>query len=101
MVGNQSRADERSYPRVAADMSCMTQTTLDSITDRIDITSLPPGVLLSESELSAIIGVPAPTLRGFRQPGRGKGPNYRRLGGAIRYRVSDVIEWLDDSLVAG
>lgn len=82
-------------------MSCMTQTTLDSIAERIDIAALPPGVLLSETQLCAIIGVPAPTMRGFRQPGCGKGPNYRRLGGAIRYRVSDVIEWLDDSLVAG
>lgn len=81
-------------------MLCMTQTTLSAIRDRIDITTLPPGVLLTEEELAEIIVVSANTLRGYRQPGRGRGPNYLRTGGNIRYRVSDVIQWLDESAVA-
>ncbi|MGO1497689.1 helix-turn-helix domain-containing protein [Agrococcus casei] len=78
----------------------MTQTSLTAIRDRIDITTLPPGVLLTEEELADILIISANTLRGYRQPGRSRGPNYLRTGGAIRYRVSDVVQWLDESAVA-
>ena len=66
------------------------------LTHRIDIYSLPPGLLLTTEELAEILQIKENTLRGYRTNGRKSGPTYRRLAGNIRYRVSDVIEWIEE-----
>lgn len=53
------RAESVHEGRFAADMWCMTQTSLTAIRDRIDITTLPPGVLLTEEELADILIISA------------------------------------------
>ena len=47
---------------------------------------------LTETEAAARLGLKVPTLRAWRNQGRG--PAYVRLGRAIRYLVSDLDEFL-------
>jgi len=53
--------------------------------------------LLTEQELAELIGVPRKTLQRWRL--YNKGPRWRRLGGEqrglIRYRLVDVLKWLE------
>lgn len=35
-----------------------------------------------------------------RWRGTGEGPNFMKLGGAVRYRDSDINEWLEAQLIA-
>jgi len=48
---------------------------------------------LSPGEAAARLGLQESTLRNWRY--RGQGPKYVRLGNRIRYRVSDLDEYLD------
>jgi excisionase family DNA binding protein len=52
---------------------------------------------LSTEELATRTGIPAETLRYWRQ--LGKGPAYMRLGRAIRYRLADVEAWEESRIV--
>lgn len=58
---------------------------------------LPNGVdrrpLGSPKELGAYLGVPETTLSQWRW--RGTGPRWSKVGRHVRYRWSDVEEWLD------
>jgi predicted DNA-binding transcriptional regulator AlpA len=47
---------------------------------------------IGEHELSAITHLSVLTLRKWRSLRRG--PRFMKLGGAVRYRVSDVESWL-------
>jgi predicted DNA-binding transcriptional regulator AlpA len=49
--------------------------------------------LLDVHDLSRILGIPEPTLYGWRT--HGKGPEGIRLGRHLRYRPQDVQAWLD------
>jgi predicted DNA-binding transcriptional regulator AlpA len=53
--------------------------------------------LLSERELSAICNIPAGTLRALRSSGRAAGPPFIKIGGAVRYRPSDVHAFLESN----
>lgn len=49
---------------------------------------------MTPTELSEYLQIPARTLAQWRYLGRG--PKYLKLeGGHVRYRSSDVTEWLD------
>jgi predicted DNA-binding transcriptional regulator AlpA len=48
--------------------------------------------LMSTQELSALIGVEAKTLANWRC--QAKGPKSLKVGRLVRYRSSDVEEWL-------
>ncbi|GLS17283.1 hypothetical protein GCM10007874_02980 [Labrys miyagiensis] len=61
----------------------------------------PKPQLLSEKEAAALLRVSGSTLRRWRS--QGIGPAYIRvggkLGGAIRYRESDLLSWLSSNTV--
>jgi excisionase family DNA binding protein len=48
---------------------------------------------LNDVEAAKLLTLSAKTLRTWRQ--QGKGPAYRKLGGAVRYYEADLIEWAD------
>jgi predicted DNA-binding transcriptional regulator AlpA len=62
---------------------------------RADLFEQSPGVLLNEREVAEAIHVSVKTLQHWRQ--HGQGPQFLRLGRHIRYRVGDVIAWLERS----
>lgn len=50
--------------------------------------------MMSVQDLAAMLGVPTATV--YRWRTRGEGPRGHRLvGGHVRYRASDVEEWLE------
>jgi len=49
--------------------------------------------LLTEKDASAILGVKVPTLRRWRWAGRG--PTYRKIGGAVRYHPADLATFIE------
>ena len=51
--------------------------------------------LLSTEEVARILVVPTSTLYGWRY--KGTGPKAYRVGKHLRYRFSDVLEWLERS----
>jgi len=51
-----------------------------------------PKRLLKEAEASEILATPAKTLEDWRV--KGKGPKYVKLGRAVRYRLSDIEEFI-------
>ncbi|WP_306232849.1 helix-turn-helix transcriptional regulator [Agrococcus beijingensis] len=60
---------------------------------RTDLFGYPPGVLLTERELAAAIHMSSKTLQHWRYTQQG--PPFVRLGRHVRYRVSDVTEWIE------
>jgi excisionase family DNA binding protein len=55
-------------------------------------TEVLPG-LLSAAELAAYLGVPVSTLYFWRE--RGRGPRGFKVGKELRYRATDVADWLE------
>lgn len=54
--------------------------------------------LLDTSNVSELLGVTKNTLQIWRH--QGKGPKYIKLSKrAVRYRMSDVIEWVDHFMI--
>ena len=53
--------------------------------------------LLKEKQAAEMLQLKEATLRNWRL--RGKGPQYSKLGGAIRYREEDIIGWINASIV--
>ncbi len=53
--------------------------------------------LLTPDQVSDYLGVPLGTLANWRYQGRG--PVYVRLGRHVRYRATDVAEWISNQLV--
>jgi excisionase family DNA binding protein len=49
--------------------------------------------LLSMEEVAELLGVPVGTVRSWRD--RGRGPRAVRVGLHLRYRRSDIENWLD------
>ncbi|MBA2313183.1 MAG: helix-turn-helix domain-containing protein [Actinobacteria bacterium] len=49
--------------------------------------------VVSVDEVSRRLDIPKTTLYGWRH--KGKGPRSHRVGKHLRYRWSDVLEWLD------
>ena len=50
---------------------------------------------IGERQLAAMTDLKAQTLRRWRC--EGQGPRFLRLGGAVKYRMSDVESWLSAS----
>jgi excisionase family DNA binding protein len=67
-----------------------------SATGRNDTEAVTMPTLLTSSQVSQYLRVPASTLANWRYQGRG--PAFVRLGGHVRYRASDVTEWIDRQL---
>lgn len=61
---------------------------------------LPEGLaehrLLTSDEAALLLGVPVATLRTWRSRRRGYGPRAVQVGGSIRYRLADLLAWIDD-----
>jgi predicted DNA-binding transcriptional regulator AlpA len=55
----------------------------------------PNSELLSPEEVAIWLGVSASTLANWRSLGRG--PQYKKLSGSVRYRRDDVHAWIDDA----
>ena len=54
---------------------------------------------LKEKELGSILDVRIKTLQRWRL--QGTGPKYKKLGGAVRYDISDVEAWIQSSPSGG
>jgi len=50
-------------------------------------------VLLNETQLSEMLQVSLACLRRWRL--RGEGPEYKKVGPLVRYRLEAVMEWVD------
>ncbi len=50
--------------------------------------------LLTTEEAAALLNVPVRTLTNWRCRGRFPGPPFVRLGGTVRYRRGDLLEWV-------
>ncbi len=61
---------------------------------------LPSGLdvhrLLTSDQAALLLGVPVATLRTWRSRRRGYGPRAVQVGGSIRYRLADLLAWIDD-----
>jgi excisionase family DNA binding protein len=53
--------------------------------------------VLTTAEAAKYVRLSKPTLERFRLIG--EGPNYCKLGGAVRYRRCDLDEWLQTRLI--
>lgn len=58
----------------------------------------PRDQLLTTAEVSALIKVPEPSLRQWRASG--DGPPWGRFGKHVRYRLGDVLGWIDSRINA-
>ena len=48
--------------------------------------------LINTDTVAKLLGLSSPTLRLWRT--LGKGPQYVKLGGAVRYRTEELEEWI-------
>ena len=66
---------------------------------RVSVDDYQPGEMVTEQEAAEIIGMSVQFLRqsrmdGFRQ-NRTPGPPYHKFGRSVRYKINDLIDWLD------
>ena len=54
-------------------------------------------VLLTESQAAQLLQISIRTLQAWRL--RRSGPPYVQLGRAVRYRISDLMGWIDSNTV--
>lgn len=83
-----------------------TQTAASVYALRTAFSTFDPFVMLTERECSAIIGLSVAWLKAARieaaatfEPSRGPKPTI--IGGAVRYAVGDVRQWLEDHRARG
>lgn len=57
-----------------------------------------PPNLMNEAQAAAFLTVAPKTLAAWRATKRTTGPIYLRIGGAVRYRVSDLQNFLENSV---
>lgn len=50
--------------------------------------------LISPAEAADILGISASTLRTWRSTRPGYGPRAVKVGGSLRYRLTDLTEWI-------
>ncbi|MFT3797182.1 helix-turn-helix transcriptional regulator [Microbacterium sp.] len=62
------------------------------------MTTTDPAEILTRAEVAELTRISLATLA--RWAGEGSGPKFRKAGGRVLYRRSDVLAWLD-SLEAG
>ena len=58
-----------------------------------------PEQLMTEQEVATLLKRAVKTLRNDRSAGRG--PKWCKLGGMVRYRLADVMEWVHDKTGGG
>lgn len=63
------------------------------ISDEGNLHTLNPNFLINEKEAAKRLGISARTLQGLRV--KGGGPDFSKLGQAVRYKVTDLIEWTE------
>jgi len=63
----------------------------------VDLTALHGDALLSDVEVAATFRLNAGELRNWRCVGRG--PRHLKIGRSVRYRLRDVVRWLEESTV--
>lgn len=56
-----------------------------------------PDALISEVQAADFLSLSIRTLQVWRSAGRG--PSFVRAGRAVRYRVRDLIVWIDDNTI--
>lgn len=77
-----------------------------SKTRRAELATVQPSTrdLLNTGQVEAEYGIPSATLRGWRHlsttTGEGIGPKSFKVGKLVKYRRSDVEQWLDDQYAA-
>jgi predicted DNA-binding transcriptional regulator AlpA len=49
--------------------------------------------LLTEADAAKLLGLAPATLRNMRPKGRG--PSYIKVGGLVRYRHADIVDWIE------
>lgn len=49
--------------------------------------------LLATKDAAAYLGISPKTMDNMRS--RGKGPSFVKLGGTVRYRRSDLLDWIE------
>ncbi len=59
----------------------------------VDLETLPPTTFLTYDQLAPIIGISVPTLK--RWAANGQGPKRTYLESRPRYRVSDILAWIE------
>ncbi|MEP6814780.1 MAG: helix-turn-helix domain-containing protein [Marmoricola sp.] len=52
--------------------------------------------LLTSDEAALLLGVPVATPRTWRSRRRGYGPRAVQVGGSIRYRLADLLAWIEE-----
>lgn len=52
---------------------------------------------MDEYEVATLIGFAVASLRNWRSMARG--PNYVKMGRSVRYRLKDVLDWMDSHRV--
>lgn len=62
-----------------------------------DINSLGPGSYLTTMETARLLKKAPGTLQNWRS--KGNGPPYVKVGASVRYRVADLIAWLEFNTV--
>ncbi|VEI03927.1 Helix-turn-helix domain [Acidipropionibacterium jensenii] len=66
-----------------------------------EATGLPNHEVLNTAQVSEMTGVSQVTLRNWRHQstatGKGVGPKSFKMAGVVRYRRSDVEQWIDDT----
>ena len=62
----------------------------------LNIQSLPedPNILLTERQMSVLLGVSVRTAQDWRR--RGVGPNFVKLEKNVRYRRDVLLKWIED-----
>jgi excisionase family DNA binding protein len=70
-----------------------TRNELNQGQSRLDVASDLSTRLLSTDEVARLLVVPATTLYTWRY--KGTGPKAYRVGKHLRYRLTDIMEWLD------
>lgn len=58
----------------------------------------PTQALLTEKQVAARLNVAASTLKAWRTTGRVAGPPHCKLGGAVRFRASDLQAWINSNV---
>jgi predicted DNA-binding transcriptional regulator AlpA len=70
----------------------------DSMTSTIVSAPLQPDALLTEAEAAARLNIAPATMAAWRATKRTASPAYCRIGGAVRYRTSDIEDFIAKSV---
>jgi excisionase family DNA binding protein len=72
----------------------MTEAMMDDVDESLEIDG---EQLLTTEQAASFLNRPQRTLEDWRYTG--SGPPFVKMGRAVRYRASDLLEWVDDRVV--